>query len=64
MLLSEGQDPDSSLWLSQVVVDADQGFHRRLWAALVLVLFVMQGFRKCVALLSQSTEGSARAHHN
>ena len=59
MLLSKSQNPNSSLWLSQVVVDADEGFHRRLRAALVFVLFVVQGFCKCMALLGQSPERPA-----
>ena len=64
MLLSKGQNPDGSLRLPQVVVDADQGFYCCLRAALVLVLFVMQGLCKCMALLGQGTKGPARAHNS
>lgn len=56
MLLGNSQDADSSLWLAQVVVDADEGLHCRLWAALVLQLLVVQGLGKRVALLCQGTQ--------
>jgi len=51
VLLSQSEDADSSFRLAQVVVDADEGLHCRLWAALVLMLLVMQRLGKRVALL-------------
>ena len=59
VLLSQGENPNSRLGLPQVVVDANQGFYSRLGAALVLVLLVMKGFGKCMALLGQSTKRPA-----
>lgn len=60
MLLGNCQDADSSFRLAQVVVDADEGLHCRLWAALVFQLLVVQGFGKRMALLCQGAQGPVR----
>ena len=54
--LSQGEYPHGCLGLAQVIVDADQGLHRRLRAALVLVLLVVKGLGKGMALLRQGTQ--------
>ena len=64
VLLSQGQNPDSSLRLAQVIVDADQGFNCSLGAALVLMLFVVQSFGKGMALLCQSTKRPEEMQQN
>ncbi len=51
VLLGQSEDADSSFRLTKVVVDADERFHCRLRAALVLMLLVVQRLGKGVALL-------------
>ena len=63
LLLRQGQNPDGRLWLAQVVVDTDQCLYCSLWAALVLMLFVVQRLGKGMALLRQSTQSSAHSLH-
>ena len=59
VLLSQGKDADSSFWLAQVIVDADQRLHCSFWAALVLMLLVVQRLGKCMTLLSQCPQSPA-----
>ena len=60
VLLGNSQDANRSLRLAQVVVDADEGLHRRLGAALVLQLLVVQRLGECVALLCQGAQRPAQ----
>lgn len=55
VLLSQGENANSGLRLAQVVIDADQSLHCRLRTALILMLLVVQGLGKRMALLGQST---------
>lgn len=60
ILLRHIQDAHGRIWLPQVIVDADERLHCRVWARLELELLVVQGLGICVTLFCQSPQRPAQ----